>query len=543
MQLGSKTSLSVTHSRSSSIKSGTSIKEIAASIGDHIKRVFKPKEISQNNSTLNALSEDSDENVDTCSANNIQAISDDSESPNVKKSPSLKLSFHKLVKNLSLRKRKKIVNVNHPNIVQQVVFECPEETNIQSNFRLSLDRIDENPMLKPVHISQNQIADNNNNSNRKISTKKRLFSLNANSAYIGRHGKEQQSQQQLDARTSTSKILNSLFESQETLQTLQSETSSFEENDIAPISIPLPTTNVGCSNSFSHTALFEQPPLPNVTESNSKLANERDSKATIRASQDFSSSKTIVLSESNSKFGASTAFTESINEKNLPTKPFDNSRKVVGIKVDSILQKLNKLRQQNYFEQIEQPVTEEFAHPLQRTDSFVGESSFSLGRLSLPSLSLSASAKAKFLKPPAFTKRCDTYHGPSRKNSDRSSDNGSIQRARSYTFVEQRARSKPSIKQPPHEKNCTSIGVEYLPTTPYSWWWLSGLSGDSILPDSLGFAEPTFHERTTFNTEKKRPGFKRLVLAPIKRMIGVESGYDHEVGGNIDCCRDQKSTN
>ncbi|KAJ3400335.1 hypothetical protein HDU80_007055 [Chytriomyces hyalinus] len=73
------------------------------------------------------------------------------------------------------------------------------------------------------------------------------------------------------------------------------------------------------------------------------------------------------------------------------------------------------------------------------------------------------------------------------------------------------------------------LGVECMTSTPYSWWWLSGLSGDSTMPDSFGFAEPTFHERTSFNTEGKRPGFKRLVLGSLKRFIGVGSSSASEL--------------
>ncbi|KAJ3079768.1 hypothetical protein HDU99_010122 [Rhizoclosmatium hyalinum] len=114
---------------------------------------------------------------------------------------------------------------------------------------------------------------------------------------------------------------------------------------------------------------------------------------------------------------------------------------------------------------------------------------------------------------------------------------------RSYTHIEKGSTSDvsspPKSTFKPNPKNARTnaldrLGVEYMSgSTPYSWWWLSGLSGDSILPDSFGFIEPTFHERTQFNTEGKRPGFKRLVLAPIKKLIGVETGYDeNEIGAN-----------
>ncbi|KAJ3257949.1 hypothetical protein HDU77_002483 [Chytriomyces hyalinus] len=94
-----------------------------------------------------------------------------------------------------------------------------------------------------------------------------------------------------------------------------------------------------------------------------------------------------------------------------------------------------------------------------------------------------------------------------------------------------------SSSQPSRFKNTPSnasnaldrLGVECMTSTPYSWWWLSGLSGDSTMPDSFGFAEPTFHERTSFNTEGKRPGFKRLVLGSLKRFIGVGSSSASEL--------------
>ncbi|ORY52889.1 hypothetical protein BCR33DRAFT_711308 [Rhizoclosmatium globosum] len=108
----------------------------------------------------------------------------------------------------------------------------------------------------------------------------------------------------------------------------------------------------------------------------------------------------------------------------------------------------------------------------------------------------------------------------------------SIPRTRSYTHIEKGSTSDAS--SPPKSTFKPNPKMRYMSgSTPYSWWWLSGLSGDSILPDSFGFIEPTFHERTQFNTEGKRPGFKRLVLAPIKKLIGVETGYDeNEIGAN-----------
>ncbi|KAI8613484.1 hypothetical protein BC830DRAFT_1132069 [Chytriomyces sp. MP71] len=103
----------------------------------------------------------------------------------------------------------------------------------------------------------------------------------------------------------------------------------------------------------------------------------------------------------------------------------------------------------------------------------------------------------------------------------------SVTRGRSHTSATATAASAPTRSFKPAQSEATNaldrLGVEYMTSTPYSWWWLSGLSGDSVIPDSLGFVEPTFHECTTFNTEGKRPGFKRLVLRPLKKLIGVET--------------------
>ncbi|KAI9334279.1 hypothetical protein BDR26DRAFT_570537 [Obelidium mucronatum] len=306
-------------------------------------------------------------------------------------------------------------------------------------------------------------------------------------------------------RSSLDKMLDGIYESQSTLgsmslSSIPDEEGEDEAYDGAPAE--LETRNPS----------FSKPPLPG-RESSNFHHKYRDSITTVRNSVGSPFSH------------APLAKRFSLQSQKHATSP--TKKQKIGVDVDSILSKLSPLQHQ--FQSTKS--IKDFPHPLYlESDNYHNQSS------SRPSVT------ARVLMDSRSNLNIFSDHSSNFSNQPDSSSSrppvASIARARSYTHADSSTSALTSTQQKAAPKKTATknaldrLGVEYMSCTPYSWWWLSGLSGDSILPDSFGFAEPTFHECTQFNTEIKRPGFKRLVLAPIKKMIGVEPGYrDNEMGG------------
>ncbi|KAJ3285740.1 hypothetical protein HDU79_007106 [Rhizoclosmatium sp. JEL0117] len=314
-------------------------------------------------------------------------------------------------------------------------------------------------------------------------------------------------------KSSIDRRVDTLYESQSTLQSISlesipdAELENEEEYDGTPANL-----------SLEIRTSFEKPPLPSFTSSSPA---KRDSATTARNSA-----------------AESTLMTPSkrISARKLQQQRLSSPSKTkVGVDVNSILTKLSSFR--NQLQSTES--IKELPHPL-----YYDASDFQLSSTRPSTIARVLGDSRSSFNRFHFHESTETSIS-SRVGSSSSILNttGSIPRTRSYTHIEKGstsdASSPPKSTFKPNPKNARTnaldrLGVEYMSgSTPYSWWWLSGLSGDSILPDSFGFIEPTFHERTQFNTEGKRPGFKRLVLAPIKKLIGVETGYDeNEIGAN-----------